>query len=191
MAELAKGSAIYPMPPTTPAIWWRPDGERGRAGLGGAAPRCRSAWVEPRERGVASAPPRSTERSVALAWPARLMYRDCLPAQVIVASSSASVVVGGFVHTLVTSPPQEPQSVDLMFLGLLGFCLLPSLIYLLGVRTCSMVAIFGACLFVPTVLAWLVYFFSHAALAGVAVIVAVPFTFLTSVIGTVIDRTVP
>ena len=119
------------------------------------------------------------------------MDRDCLPAQAILASLTASVVIAGFVHTLVASPPQEPQSVDLMFLGLLGLCLLPSLIYLLGVRTCSMVAIFGACLFVPTVLAWLVYFFSSDGFAGVVVIVAVPFTFLTSVIGTVIDRTAP
>lgn len=71
------------------------------------------------------------------------MDRDCLPAQAVLASLTASVVIVGFVHTVVASPPEEPVGVDLMFLGLLGLCLLPSLIYLLGVRTCSMVAIFG------------------------------------------------
>ena len=117
------------------------------------------------------------------------MNRPCLPAQLVVASLSTAVVIAGFTYTIVTSPVEEPVRLDLGFLGLLSLSLLPTVTYLLGVRSCSMVLVFGACLFVPTAGAWLLYLLSSDALAGVVVLYAVAFTFLTSVIGTLIDRT--
>lgn len=76
---------------------------------------------------------------------------------------------------------------DAVLVLVLGLCLLPTLIYLLGVRSREMVTVFGACLLIPTVVTWLSYSLNFAPL-GVLVLVAVPFTFATSVIGTVIDR---
>lgn len=117
------------------------------------------------------------------------MDRQWLPAQLAFTAVSAAVIVAGFVRTVVESPIEERSSFDANFLLGLLLCLLPAAIYLLGVRTRSMVIIFGVCLSVPTVVAWLSLSFD--APLGVLVLIAVPFTFLTSVIGTVIDRCLP
>lgn len=118
------------------------------------------------------------------------MEREWLPAQLTISAVSALVTLAGFVRTVAGAPAEEPASVDAALLGVLGLCLLPTLIYLLGVRSRQMVMVIGACLLVPTVVTWLSYSLDFAPL-GVLVFVAVPFTFVTSVIGTVIDRCLP
>ncbi|MGI8758476.1 MAG: hypothetical protein ACR2K0_04150 [Acidimicrobiales bacterium] len=92
-------------------------------------------------------------------------------------------VVGGSLH--------ERGRIDGGFLLFLALCLLPTVIYLAGIRSRAMVVIFGVCLFVPTMAAWSFYFLSDASMAGVPVIFAIPLTLLLSVIGTVIDRGLP
>ena len=52
---------------------------------------------------------------------------------------------------------EERRSFDANFLLALVLCLLPTLIYVWGVRSRFMVIVFGICLSVPTVLAWLSY----------------------------------
>lgn len=118
------------------------------------------------------------------------MEREWLPAQLTISAVSALVTVAGFVRTVVGAPAEEPASADAVLLLVLGLCLLPTLIYLLGVRSRQMVIVFGACLLIPTAATWLSYSLDFGPL-GVLVFVAVPFTFITSVIGTVIDRSFP
>jgi hypothetical protein len=116
--------------------------------------------------------------------------REWLPLQLTISAVSALVTLAGFVRAVVGAPAEEPARVDAVLLLVLGLCLLPTVVYLLGVRSRQMVIVFGACLLVPTVVTWLSYSLDFAPL-GVLVFVAVPFTFVTSVIGAIIDRSLP
>lgn len=67
------------------------------------------------------------------------MDREWLPAQLAFAAVSAVVIVAGFVRTIVDLPVGKRGSFDANFLLGLLLCLLPAAIYLLGVRSRSMV----------------------------------------------------
>lgn len=103
-------------------------------------------------------------------------------------SVTVAFVGAGFAWIAIDAPSEERTSVDGTFLGMLVLCLIPAAVYTFGIRARSLAIIFGLCLSVPTIAAWIAYYLSTSALSGVPVVFVVPLTLLTSVIGTVIDR---
>lgn len=118
-----------------------------------------------------------------------------LLARIAFAVATSSIVVVGSLSTSISPRLEEPVRVLGVALGLTRFelvlgaaCLLPSLVFLLGVRTPWRILLFGALLLGITAAAWTWYAVSRReALAGLAIVAGAFWSLVSSSLGATLE----
>lgn len=98
------------------------------------------------------------------------------------------IILAGFIEVVRTGPVEARGEIDAVFLGLLAVFLVPTLIYLLGVRRADTALYFGLALFLITAFGWVFVFISDEALRAVFTPLALLATTGTSIGGVIRDR---